>query len=169
MGHGEKAYRHAKEFSEEENWTLRGTEVDLLRLEEYTKRRDIFARKEGRNTLADMQNTGTAYEFENSAGKKTLYPALTEFYGMNKHTAFFVMVRMLEQGINIDLWRPGDSINLTADGDLEVVQNGAETTIEDVLLTPGEVSPADRSPAEEPPAAPAPPPSGRPSLPPPGR
>ena len=163
-GYGKDAYKHAKPgpFGPKEDWTREGKQVNAVRKQEYEKGLEKFT-KIGLQKTGALKNVGSSYKFEKG---DTLYPVLKNFYKMNNHTAFFVMVKMLKEGINVDLWNPEDEITLLNDGTLKTTRKGKSIEIKNILTpeaaekkaappaaVPAEVKP---SPAEEkaPPTAP---------------
>ncbi|MBI5412878.1 thioredoxin family protein [Candidatus Peregrinibacteria bacterium] len=132
-GYDEKDYQHAKDAKGD--WTkeaqVKGTTG--VRSAEYQKRLDIFKTKLRLQDIGDIQHKKEPYDFIKG---DTLYPALKDWFEMNNHTAFFVMVKMLNEGINVDLIHPGDSIAFTPDGTMTFKpQNGAAIVIRDILKT----------------------------------
>lgn len=165
--YGDKAYEHAKPENtgrKKENWTLESTspkDLKAMRKEEYEKRLKIFE-KQKLQTLDVLENVGGTFKFEKG---RTLYDGLKDFYKMGNRTAFLVMTKMLDQGINVDIWRVGDEVTLRADGSLKVKRRGKEKEIKDVLsptraLAPDRTLPPPRPSPE--PVRPAPRPSPEP-------
>lgn len=139
-GYGEKAYEHAKpSFTREavEKWTLETETVNKKRREEYEARLEKFTKKHGLEDIAALKQKDaqldTTLKFESG---DTLYPILKEKLKMNERTAFFVMVQMLKQGINVDLWEAGDEIKLSTDGSLEIKKSGKEIKIANIFEVP---------------------------------
>lgn len=99
-------------------------------LKDYIRLRDKF-KKNGLQDASILKNAGTTFEFKKG---DILYNALTDHYGMNKHTAFFAIVRMEQRNINANLWNVGDKITFLKDGTLNITRkNGEVTTIRDIL------------------------------------
>lgn len=142
-GYGEKAYKHAIKEGKED-WTREDEKTKKLRMSEYKERLTKFKQKAALQDVSQLENVNATYTFKKG---DTLYPVLTEFYKMNKHTAFFALVRMLENGINVDLWRPDDEITLKSDGTLVAKRKGTEIVIEN-FLTP-DVEKAEKKKSEE--------------------
>ncbi len=137
-GYGDQDYLHAK-VQKNRDWTKDEEKDFYTRRAEYLQRLEIFKKKmglqplEGREGIKELGNT---YTFQTG---DTLYPALREkFLGMNEHTAFFVMARMLERGINVDLISAGDTLTIEKEdissfGKLTFVHEGTQTIIESIL------------------------------------
>lgn len=99
-------------------------------LKDYIRLRDKF-KKNGLQDASILKNAGTTFEFKKG---DILYNALTDYYGMNKHTAFFAIVRMEQRNINANLWNVGDKITFLKDGTSNITRkNGEVTTIKDIL------------------------------------
>lgn len=130
--YGKKAYEHALSESGKED---RVSGKQEQREEEYQKRFEIFRRRHTLQELRDLKNLGKTFEFKDSEnGPDTLYPFLHDGLGMNNHTAFLVMMKMMKTAsINIDAWEKGDHILLNADGALEFKHQGMDYVIEDPL------------------------------------
>ena len=119
------AYNNGMKKTEQEN-----AKAHEYELKDYIRLRDKF-KKNGLQDASILKNAGTTFEFKKG---DILYNALTDHYGMNKHTAFFAIVRMEQRNINANLWNVGDKITFLKDGTLVITRkNGEVTTIKDVL------------------------------------
>lgn len=147
-GYDKKDYAHAKaqpnrDWTKEEEKDINTRQAEyLLRLEKIKTKTKL-----GLETVDKLKNVGTSYTFIKG---DTLYPVLKNFYKMNEHTAFFVMTRMLQEGINVDLISPGDSLTINTElisnfGRLTFVHKDKETGIESILNPAGKLPAPDMS------------------------
>ncbi|MBI5413246.1 hypothetical protein HZA42_02760 [Candidatus Peregrinibacteria bacterium] len=139
-GYGDKDYAHAK-AAPKKSWTYLEEKGKTLREQEYMDRLAKFKNAKGLFDKVDkLKNVGKTYEFQKG---DTLFPALKNAeigFGMNDHTALYVMTRMLaEKDINVDLVGEGDSVTITKSGDLVFQKKGGEKITISNILKPGKV------------------------------
>lgn len=150
-GHGDKVYAHAKprKPGERENWLREDEVTNKLRQKEYEQRYEYFKKRQGLQKFSEFKNTDKKYEFNKG---DTLYPVLKDFYGMNEHTAFLVLTKMLAAGVNVDLWRPKDKIIFDREGNLRINRSDKPEPIRIVLFDV--LNPSVRAPEPSPKSAP---------------
>ncbi|MEK7528962.1 MAG: hypothetical protein AAB592_04300 [Patescibacteria group bacterium] len=152
--YGDSAYEHAKKAQVEtgsENWMKEKPEAyNEIRAQEYAKKFEKFKTKYKSQEVADLKNADQAFSFQEGT---TLYPILTEQYGMNNRTAFLVMTKMLTSGINVDKWEVGDVVKLNANGSFETWRSGKYSKVENAFDLTSPAPTVDTVESTPPPAA----------------
>lgn len=155
---------------EQFSWTSETKEAQALRQRIYERLLDKAKKKQGVQTVDVLSNTDNTYTFKRG---DTLNNIFRNYFGMNEHTAFFVLVKMVKAGINVDLWNVGDQVSVFKNGILRLVKSGKVVDLSDFLspqeqkTQPHEVTgitsapPVAPKPARTPASAPAPAPVPR--------
>ena len=104
----EKAYSYAKpsKHGGKENWLK--SEDQAERLREYEVHAEKFKKKH--QEITDLARGTFAAEKGD-----TLFPILKDNFKMNGHLAFLVMIKLLKEGVNVDVLNAGDQIELDDD------------------------------------------------------
>lgn len=140
---------------EQFSWTSETKEAQALRQRIYERLLDKAKKKQGVQTVDVLSNTDNTYTFKRG---DTLNNIFRNYFGMNEHTAFFVLVKMVKAGINVDLWNVGDQVSISKNGILRLMKSGKVVDLSD-FLSPQEQKTQPREVtgiASAPPVAPKP-------------
>ncbi len=139
--YGENAYPYARpsvaKNKGKENW-LDSKDADA-RLKEYEARAKKFKSKP--QSIDDLVKD--TYTVEKN---DTLHLILTRDFKMNDRIAFLTMIKLLQEGVNVDAVRAGDKVSFEEDGKVTFTRGSKETSVE----IKAELTNAAAAPVEEP-------------------